>query len=52
MEATKGDSAEQAATLFGTQEMESQRRNTGKKWSNRCKIITGVRSVAKTYLSV
>lgn len=48
MEATKGDSAEQAATLFGTQEMESQRRNAvrGKKWSKRCKVITGVRSDA------
>ncbi|XP_053193105.1 ectonucleotide pyrophosphatase/phosphodiesterase family member 1 [Scomber japonicus] len=46
MEVTKGEerSAEQAASLFGTSELESQSGNTkrGKKRSNHCKIITGV----------
>ncbi|XP_067337389.1 ectonucleotide pyrophosphatase/phosphodiesterase family member 1 isoform X2 [Channa argus] len=44
MDATKGESAEQAATLFGTQDTESHRRNParGKKRSKRCKIITAV----------
>ncbi|XP_038582268.1 ectonucleotide pyrophosphatase/phosphodiesterase family member 1 [Micropterus salmoides] len=46
MEVTKGEdrSAEQAASLFGTPELESQGRNNerGKKKKNHCKIITGV----------
>ncbi|XP_076611732.1 ectonucleotide pyrophosphatase/phosphodiesterase family member 1 [Chaetodon auriga] len=45
MEVTKGEdrSAEQAATLFGAPELESQRRNTEQaKKRNNCKIITGV----------
>ncbi|KAL7388221.1 hypothetical protein ABVT39_009383 [Epinephelus coioides] len=46
MEVTKGEdrSAEQAASLFGTPELESQRGNTerGKKKNNHCKIIIGV----------
>ncbi|XP_035534394.1 ectonucleotide pyrophosphatase/phosphodiesterase family member 1 [Morone saxatilis] len=45
MEVTKGEesSAEQAASLFGASELESQRRNTeGGKKRNNCKIITGV----------
>ncbi|XP_042358878.1 ectonucleotide pyrophosphatase/phosphodiesterase family member 1 [Plectropomus leopardus] len=46
MDVTKGEdrSAEQAASLFGTPEVESQRRNTerGKKRKNHCKIITAV----------
>ncbi|XP_023270872.1 ectonucleotide pyrophosphatase/phosphodiesterase family member 1-like [Seriola lalandi dorsalis] len=46
MEVSKGEerSNEQAATLFGTPELEGQRRNTGraKKRSNRCKIIAVV----------
>ncbi|KAK2856098.1 hypothetical protein Q5P01_004833 [Channa striata] len=44
MDATKGESAEQAANLFGTQDTESQRRSPGhgQKWSNRCKVITAV----------
>ncbi|XP_069030126.1 ectonucleotide pyrophosphatase/phosphodiesterase family member 1 [Embiotoca jacksoni] len=46
MEVTKGEdrSAEQAASLFGTPELESQRSNNerGKRRSNYCKIITGV----------
>ncbi|XP_032399017.1 ectonucleotide pyrophosphatase/phosphodiesterase family member 1 isoform X1 [Etheostoma spectabile] len=46
MEVTKGEdrSAEQAASLFGTPELESQRTNPerGKKKNNHCKIITGV----------
>lgn len=45
MDVTKGEerSAEQAASLFGAAEVESQRRNSerGKKRNN-CKIITGV----------
>ncbi|XP_044025962.1 ectonucleotide pyrophosphatase/phosphodiesterase family member 1 isoform X2 [Siniperca chuatsi] len=46
MEATKGEdrSAEQAASLFGAPEVESQSRKTGrgKKRNNHCKVITGV----------
>ncbi|KAM6906574.1 ectonucleotide pyrophosphatase/phosphodiesterase family member 1 isoform 2-T2 [Lycodopsis pacificus] len=46
MEVTKGEdpSAEQAASLFGAPELESQRSNAvrGKKRNNHCKIITGV----------
>ncbi|XP_059212245.1 ectonucleotide pyrophosphatase/phosphodiesterase family member 1 [Centropristis striata] len=46
MEVTKGEdrSAEQAASLFGTPELESQRRNNqpGTKRNKHCKIITGV----------
>nr|XP_020459521.1 ectonucleotide pyrophosphatase/phosphodiesterase family member 1-like [Monopterus albus] len=45
MEVTnKGETLEQAASLFETQDMESQRTNTarGKKRGNKCKIITGV----------
>ncbi|XP_070704848.1 ectonucleotide pyrophosphatase/phosphodiesterase family member 1 [Pempheris klunzingeri] len=46
MEVTKGEerTAEQAASLFGASELESQRRNTerGAKRSNHWKVITGV----------
>ncbi|XP_047430315.1 ectonucleotide pyrophosphatase/phosphodiesterase family member 1 [Mugil cephalus] len=46
MEVTKGEdrSAEQASSLFGTSELESQRSNNerGKKRNNNCKIIAGV----------
>lgn len=46
MNVTKGQdpSAEQAASLFGAPELESQRRPTGRgeKRNNHCKIITGV----------
>ncbi|KAI3364194.1 hypothetical protein L3Q82_011011, partial [Scortum barcoo] len=46
MEVTKGEdrSAEQAASLFGAPELESQRRTTerGKKRNKYCKVITGV----------
>ncbi|XP_028252787.1 ectonucleotide pyrophosphatase/phosphodiesterase family member 1 isoform X2 [Parambassis ranga] len=44
MEVTKGEdrTAEQAASLFGTPEVESQRNNTGNRRCNHCKIITGV----------
>ncbi|XP_073349503.1 ectonucleotide pyrophosphatase/phosphodiesterase family member 1 [Pagrus major] len=45
MDSAKGEqrSAEQAASLFGTSELESQRRNADRrKKRNNCKIITGV----------
>lgn len=48
MEVTKGEdgSAEQAASLFGTREVESQRSMNENKRSTRRKIIIGVCSVA------
>lgn len=51
MEVDNGEkrSAEQAASLFGTPEVESQRRNTEKK--SNWKIITGVSFNENSYLS-
>lgn len=53
MEVDNGEkrSAEQAASLFGTPEVESQRRNTRGKKKTNWKIITGVRLTENTYLS-
>lgn len=47
MEVTKGEdlSAEQAASLLRTPELESQRTNPEREKKNHCKIITGVRLI-------
>lgn len=52
MEGAKGEerSAEQAASLFGTPEVESQTRNTGA-GKNKWKILTGVCFDQNSYLS-
>lgn len=52
MEGAKGEerSAEQAASLFGTPEVESQRRNTGAGKKNKWKILTGVCFDHNSYL--
>lgn len=44
-------SAEQAASLFGTPEVENQRRNSGNEKKKNCKIVIGVCFNENTYLS-